>query len=186
MCLSDFHDVLARASQGDNDALGQLAAHIEPRLREAVHKRLAPWLRSALETMDVVQAVHKSLLVGIRDHRFTFASEEDVYALAFVMIRRKLARHAQQAQKRQEVLDLHRLVAGHRPSDDPARAVDDADQLQVLLGRLNNLRRRLLTLHLQGLSTAAIGEELGMTPENVRVERSRALAQLREGGLHMQ
>jgi len=185
MCVPCFAELLARARQGDNAAMTQLIANYEPQIRRVAHCRLGPALQAGFDSMDIVQSVHRSLLIGLRANRFSFASDNDLVALAVTMVTRKVARRAEQAQREQEILHLHRLILEQRSEGGPDRDVDLADQVKALLEPLADLDRRLLTYHLEGLGTAEIAARLGVKPDSLRVRRSRVFRKLREGGLDL-
>ena len=67
---NDFTDLLERARQGDDAALGELAQRYEPEVRMVARVLLGPALRPYLDSVDVVQSVHRSLMVGIRANKF--------------------------------------------------------------------------------------------------------------------
>jgi hypothetical protein len=46
-----------------------------------------------MDSMDVMQSVHRSLLTGLKNERFQFASPQQLIGLAVVMVQRKVARH---------------------------------------------------------------------------------------------
>jgi RNA polymerase sigma factor (sigma-70 family) len=66
-------DLLLRARDGDDDALGRLCSRYLPRLQRSAHGRLPAWARSALETQDLAQEtliqayLRQMLLNRIRD-----------------------------------------------------------------------------------------------------------------------
>src|SRR6188508_2597024 len=66
MAAATFDEILARARTGDEDALTELARQYEPEVRAVARVRLGPALRPYLDTMDLVQSVHRSLMVGLR------------------------------------------------------------------------------------------------------------------------
>src|SRR5688572_12807585 len=89
----NFAALLGRARQGDEAALAELAAKYEPEVRIDARVQLGQALRPYLDSMDLVQSVHRSLLVGLRQNKFEFASPENLIGLALTMVRRKVARH---------------------------------------------------------------------------------------------
>src|SRR5258708_25204250 len=102
----DFASVLARARGGDRAALDQLAREYEPKLRLVARVLLGPALRPYLDSVDLVQSVHKSLLLGLRGDKFALDTPDDLLALALTLVRRKVARQWRRLQRQ------HRLSAG--------------------------------------------------------------------------
>src|SRR5436189_5502451 len=68
-----FEEILAKARTGDEAALSDLARQYEPEVRAVARVRLGPALRPYLDTMDLVQSVHRRLLVGLRNNMFAFS-----------------------------------------------------------------------------------------------------------------
>ena len=63
----DYHtELLSRVQQGDEAALAELLQAYEPRLRTTARVLLGPLLRPHLDTVDLVQSVHRVLLPGLR------------------------------------------------------------------------------------------------------------------------
>src|SRR5262245_66665807 len=97
----DFTTLLARARRGDQAALDQLTREYEPKLRLVARVLLGPALRPYLDSVDLVQSVHKSLLLGLRDQKFDFDGPDNMLALALTLVRRKVARHWRRLQRQQ-------------------------------------------------------------------------------------
>jgi RNA polymerase sigma-70 factor (ECF subfamily) len=186
MAEHDFADLVALARSGDGIALARLAEQYEPQIRRVAHRRLGPALRPYLDTMDLVQSVHRSLMLGLRNNKFPIACAEDLIGLAVTMVLRKVARRWQQVQREREVIKLEELVLTRcRKADDPARAAELADQFRLLLGQLDDLDRRLLQLYLEEHSTVEAARILECNADVLRVRRSRLFRKLRARGLHV-
>jgi RNA polymerase sigma-70 factor (ECF subfamily) len=186
---ADFAALLGQARRGDRAALGELAQRYEPRLRVVARVLLGPALRPYLDSVDLVQSVHRSLLVGLRDDRFDIATPDNLLALALTMVRRKAARHWRRHQRqrrldRRDADDLPSLLTSlSSPGPDPARAAQLADAVRHLCADLDETDRRLLELRLQGYSTAEIAAELGVSDAAVRVRLARLRQRLRAAGV---
>src|SRR5262245_37939028 len=94
-----FAALLSRARQRDAEAMDELCRQYEPRLRVVARVLLGPALRPTLDSMDLVQSVHRSLLIGIRDDKFDISTPENLIALALSLLRRKVARHWRREQR---------------------------------------------------------------------------------------
>jgi RNA polymerase sigma-70 factor (ECF subfamily) len=141
--------------------------------------------------MDLVQSVHRSLLVGLRDGRFDISSPDRLIGLAMVIVRRKAAgkwRHLQ----RQQRLSGGDSTSGNLPAvlaelttpeGDPAQTAQYHDQLEQLCRQLDRAERRMLELRLAGYSTGEIAEQLGVNPVTLRVRMTRLRERLRSSGL---
>src|SRR5438128_1629711 len=97
----EFAALLQRARTGDQSALTHLAAQYEREVRIVARVLLGRGLRPYLDSLDLVQSVHKSLLIGLRTDRFDISSPEKLVALALTIVRRKVARHWRHLQRQQ-------------------------------------------------------------------------------------
>jgi len=188
---ADFAALLGRARQGDRTALGELARRYEPRLRVVARVLLGPALRPYLDSVDLVQSVHRSLLLGLRQQKFDLAGPEQLLALALTLVRRKVARQWRRLRRQQRLDpgpggggDLAQLLASlSSPQSDPARAAEFNDQLRQLCSNLDDTERRLLDLRLQGYSTAEIAARLDLNPITLRVRLTRLRQRLQAAGV---
>src|SRR3954463_712959 len=99
----EFEALLALARAGDRSALEQLARQYEPKVRLVARVLLGPALRPYLDSVDLVQSVHRSLLLGLRDDKFALANPEQLLALALTIVRRKVARQWRQNQRQRRL-----------------------------------------------------------------------------------
>ncbi len=88
-----FSQLLHRARENDAEALASICQHYEPKLRIVARVLLGPALRPHLDSMDLVQSVHRTLMLGLRDDKYDVSSPEKLLALALTIVRRKVARH---------------------------------------------------------------------------------------------
>src|SRR5215475_9847353 len=88
----DFAALLTRARAGDQEALATLVQQYESKLRVVARVLLGPALRPYLDSLDLVQSVHRSLMLGLREDKFDISTPENLLALALTMVRRKAAR----------------------------------------------------------------------------------------------
>src|SRR5262245_57435224 len=98
---SEFAELLAKARSGDEAALTRLAERYEPKVRVVARVLLGPALRPYLDSVDLVQSVHRSVVVGLRVGKFDLSAPGDLIALAVAMLRRKVARHWRHLRKQQ-------------------------------------------------------------------------------------
>jgi RNA polymerase sigma factor (sigma-70 family) len=171
-----FAELLAQARGGDAEAVGQIARLYEPDLLIAARVHLGPALRPYLDSLDLVQSVHRSLLVGLRNDKFEVNDARGLLALALTMVRRKVAR--QWRRHRRQVRPV-----GEQPADvlatlcsrntGPAVTAAVRDAVSRLWAELNADEREVLELRLQGYSTAEAAGRLGKTPEALRVRLHR-------------
>ena len=184
----DLPSLLARVQTGDDAALGLLLQHYEPRLRTAARVLLGPLLRPHLDSIDLVQSVHRMLLPALRDGRYALDDPEQLIALALTMLRRKVAtnwRRVKNGQDFQSLLgpdDLDPQVPSDHPDDDPARTAQMRDGLEHLLSRLSEADRQLLELRLAGLGSVDIAQKLGVDPHVLRARLSKLRQKLVAAG----
>ena len=88
-----FAILLDRARTGDGAALAQLSAAYANKVQIAARVLLGPALRPHFDSVDLLQSVHRSILIGIRHDKFDVSSPEKLVALAVTIVRRKVAKH---------------------------------------------------------------------------------------------
>lgn len=172
--------------------MAQLVARYEPEVRLVARVRLGAGLRPHMDSVDVVQSVHRSLLVGLREGKFDISSPDKLVALALSMVRRKVARHWRKLRRQQRLSDIASsdshdvpaLLASISHSDsDPAQAAELKDQIERVYRELDAVERRLIELRLDGCSTAEAARALGLDPDVLRVRLSRLRQRLRSSGV---
>jgi RNA polymerase sigma-70 factor (ECF subfamily) len=187
----DFGTRLARVRAGDQTALAELVLAYEPEVRIVAHVLLGPALRPHLDTQDLVQSVHKSLLLGLRDQKLNVSSPQHLVALAVTILKRKVGRKWRRVQRQRRINtdpgadhDLLELLSSlQRPQADPARTALLKDEVRQALQSLDVTDRRLLELRLGGCSTAEAARELALDANVLRVRLSRLRQCLRAAGV---
>jgi RNA polymerase sigma-70 factor (ECF subfamily) len=188
---SEFTALLARARDGDQAALTELVRQYEPKVRLVARVLLGPALRPYLDSLDLVQSVHRSLLVGLSQEKLDVSTPDHLIALALTLVRRKVARQWRRLQRQQRLdgrpgeprslADL--LTSLSSTEDDPARAAQRKDQVDHLCANLSDAERRLLELRVQGYSLPETAGELGLSDVALRVRLTRLRQRLRGAGL---
>jgi RNA polymerase sigma factor (sigma-70 family) len=187
----EFTALLARARGGDRSALDLLAREYEPKLRLVARLALGPALRPYLDSVDLVQSVHRSLMVGLKNQKFAFESPENLLALAATMVRRKAARHWRRLQRQQRLsaggsssMEMAPLLGSLSPTaDDPARAAQSREEIERFCTSLSDPERRLIELRLQGYTPAECAAEMGLSAVAFRVRLTRLRQRLRAAGV---
>jgi RNA polymerase sigma-70 factor (ECF subfamily) len=189
----EFAELLEKARAGDREALARLVERYEPKVRLVARVLLGPPLRPYLDSVDVVQSVHRSLLAGLRGGKFDLSAPENLVALAVTMLRRKVARQWRHLRKQ------HRLSLGDHPAPErgptdlldaraergvgPAREAEFRDSARKLYAHLGETEQRILDLRLQGHSTDEVAARLGLNPIALRVRMTRLRKRLEESGI---
>jgi RNA polymerase sigma factor (sigma-70 family) len=187
----EFAALVVRVRLGDEAALAALLQLYEPEVRLAARVLLGRALRCHLDSTDLVQSVHHSLMLGLRQNKFVLAGPHQLQALALTMVRRKVARHWRRL-RRQQPLDpevLETLASADAPTNpggpqaDPAAEAEYRDTLDYLYDKLDERDRPLVELRLQGYSTAEAARQLGEDADVLRVRLSRLRRRLRENNV---
>jgi RNA polymerase sigma factor (sigma-70 family) len=185
-----FADLLEQARRGDQVALARLAREYEPKVRLVARVLLGPALRPYLDSLDLVQSVHHSLLAGLRRQQFDVSTPDQLLALAVTLVRRKVATHWRRLRRQQRLShgaaadSLPDLLTGlSSPQPDPARQAQFRDQVRQLCDNLDETERRVLSLRLEGYSTAEIAGDLGISNIALRVRLTRLRQRLQAGGV---
>lgn len=186
----DFSTLLAKARQGDQEALAYLSRQYEPKLRIVARVLLGPALRPYLDSTDLVQSVHRSLMLGIKRQQFDIAGPENLVALALTLVRRKVARKWRRMQRQQrldcgraDTGDFAHLLTSLSGADNPARTAELREQVDHVCSNLDETERKIFELRSQGYSTAEIACQLGLNGGTLRVRMTRLRQRLRTAGL---
>ncbi|MEO1524776.1 MAG: sigma-70 family RNA polymerase sigma factor [Planctomycetota bacterium] len=167
-----FRSLLQQAQAGDQDALKRLIERYESKIRIVVRSRLGPLLRPYLDSVDVIQSVHRSMMSGLAQGKFDIESPQNLVALATTMVRAKISnqwrRHKRQI--RDCLSDTDRPV---KVSGDPLDQLIYNDEMQRLLEELPEVDCQVIRLRSEGLSTAEAARKLGIPANVVRVRLSR-------------
>jgi RNA polymerase sigma factor (sigma-70 family) len=188
--IDDFRGLMQQAQAGNEAALAQLCEHYEPKIRIVARVLLGPALRPHFDSLDLVQSVHRSLLVGLRQEKFDISTPENLMALATTMVRRKVARKWRTAQRQlrldrspnqSSIQDM--LVSLSTSEADPARVAEHRDEISKLYEQLDETERRILELRSEGFTTNEVAEQLGLSGVALRVRMTRLRQRLRTAGV---
>lgn len=183
-----FGDLLLRARGGDRAALDELTRTYEKDIRIAARVLLGPALRPHLDSIDLVQSVHRSLLMGVRQDKFDVTTPGQLVALALTLVRRKVARKWRTHRRQQRVAaptesldDILTTLRSHEA--DPGRAAQIRDAVERLCRELDADDRVLLELRLDGWTTAEAARRTGQSPDALRVRLHRLRKHLHDHGV---
>jgi len=187
----DLDTLLKQVQEGDEAALASLVEHYASTLRRVARASLGEPMRAHLDSIDLVQSVHRLMLVGLRNNKFEFRDHAQLLGLALTLVRRRVARHWRQMKNEPGTgthVALGSDAAGeHEPSakadGNPADQLAVNEQFDRLLDTLDPIDRRLLELRMEGLSTADVARELQVSPAMLRVRLGRLRQKLRESGV---
>lgn len=179
----EFDVLLARIRSGDDAASTELVSRYERAVIRAVRARLSNRMRRYLDSIDVVQSVHRSLLIGVRDQRYQFSHPAQLMALAMVLVQRKVARQWRKvkhypAESLDQALSQKQQAEPRQPEH--CVSIEANELLSQILARLGEVDRRLVLLKLDGHSSAEIGLKLGLDSAFIRMRWSRLRTNLRQ------
>ncbi len=183
----DVPTLLEGIRNGDEAALAELLQRYEAQLRLAARVLLGVKLRAQLDSLDLVQSVHRVLLPGLRAGKYDVSSLDKLLALARTVIRHKVGRNRRRMQREQatqatKVANDAADSASRLAAEDPSQAIETEDLKQRILASLSDPDRQLIELRVQGYSTAEIAEMLGCDAHALRARLSRLRQRLRRGG----
>ncbi len=179
-----FSVVLARARDGDAEAIADLYARHSRRVMAIVRRRLSPMLLAKYDTMDLAQSVFLEVLRELPrlDDKGEPAFANLLAIKAENKIRLKLRRHLGKSGGRAE----RRLASDADPPAADAHVgaalegVEDAVKLRRLLDDFDAGAREILRLHGDGRSFAEIASTLGLpSADAARKKHARLVAALR-------
>ncbi len=189
---NEFAELLNLAALGDASAQEKICKQYERQVRIVARVLLGPQLRSHLDTMDLLQSVHRSLLIGIKSDKFSIATSDKLVALACTIVRRKVARKWRKLRRQQrhahttsgDVAYLTQILSSitNHHTDQVAIAQFN-DQLESLCKSLHDIERKMLEMRLDGYTTDEVAEHLGMHPVAIRVRWTRLRQRLNESGI---
>jgi RNA polymerase sigma-70 factor (ECF subfamily) len=192
----DTEQLLARAAQGDQAALGQLLARHRPRLRHMIALRLDRRLQARLDPSDVLQDTLAEAARRLADYARLrplpfYPWLRQIAWERLVQLHRRHVRAGKRTVRREQA-DLplsdasalalaDRLVSGGSSPSDRLRHSEQRRRVQAILGQLAESDREVLVLrYLEHLSTPELAAVLGLTPAGVKTRQLRALRRLRD------
>lgn len=188
---AQFAELLARVRDGDEAATIQLVKRYEARVRLTARVLLGPALRPHLDSVDIAQSVHRTLLFGLKHDKFDLNSSDQLLALLLTVVRRKVAHQWRKAQRQRRLSTatdsmespVSLLAAMVSPQHDPAGSAAINDSVTQLLQGLDGTDRQAIELRLSGYSTVEVAAELGLDARVLRARLSRLRQRLRERGI---
>lgn len=184
--------LVEQAQQGDRDALGELCNRYLMRVLSAVRIRLGANLRRKVESWDIVQEVMIDALRGVDS--FDFRTEGAFLKFLNKVVENRIRDEADRwaAQKRspdREIpLDNARSNETANPLDLPCsmpspssvlRLTEDLARLEAAIECLpDEYRELIIATKLEGRSFQELAEDLGKSPDAVRMQVNRAIMAL--------
>jgi len=183
---TDFLDLIQRARSGNETAWAELVRRFEPFIQRVVRIRMRQHgefdrVRHDVGSSDVCQSVFSSLFRGLKENRYRLEEPGDLEKLLRVMIRYHVATKARRSWvKLRELFGDFEHAEWPDSAPRPDQQVADSDLVESIQEQFSEEELELVTMWLDELSWAAIGEKLGCTADAARVRLSRAVARVRE------
>lgn len=181
-----FSDLLARARDGDQDALAEIYERFAGRVTGAVRRRLKLDLRRKYDSTDLVQSVFAEVLKDIPriEDRGEEAFRNWLYIKTENKVRGKLRRVlGKEGERVERPLDSKSPIAANESGPATRAAGDDENRkARDLLASLDEDGRTVVALRLeQGLSFEEIAQQLNLASADAARKRyARAVGRMRK------
>ncbi|CAN5836988.1 hypothetical protein BH23PLA1_BH23PLA1_33590 [soil metagenome] len=175
-----FADLIARARDGDEDAINALLRDFEDDVRIAVRRHLPKALRTQFDSMDFVQNFWASVFAGGEVEADRFENREHLLGFLTGVARNKVYEEYRR-RTRTRKYDLRREVPlyvrrGDReeprdvPASDPtpSQNMQERDRFEQLTSGRDSREAQIVELRLLGLTNDEIAERTGMHERTVR------------------
>jgi RNA polymerase sigma-70 factor (ECF subfamily) len=192
----DTEQLLVRAADGDEAALGQLLERHRQRLRQMIALRLDRRLQARLDPSDVLQETLAEAARRLADYARLrplpfYPWLRQLAWDRLVQLHRRHVRAGKRSVRREEAgLPLSeesalaladRLVSGGSSPSARLQHSERCRRVQALLAQLAESDREVLVLrYLEHLSTQELAAVLGLTPAGAKTRQLRALRRLRD------
>lgn len=178
---SEFAQLVNRVRDGDDSAMTKLTEKYGAAMRRTARELIGKSLQSHLDSVDLVQSVQLILWLGLRAGKFTIEGPENLLGLAKTLLKRKVARYCRSV-KLQMKCTIEANLADTLPDTmlfgatnegEPARISELDDLVEHFINQLGDLDRRLISLRLEGYSTAEVARSLNVDSGLLRVRLGR-------------
>jgi RNA polymerase sigma factor (sigma-70 family) len=180
-------DLIAAYQQGDAAAQQELLERLETQLRSLVRALLGKQIRTERESLDVCQSLMLAFHLQAKAGKLKLDSEEALRSYLRTMIRHKLANLADR-------LKTAKRGAGKPPASAEELALPSFDPSASMVAGTAEMRARLeqvldkeelaiLEGRLAGRTNQEIADDLGKTPDAVRMTWKRARDKLVAQGI---
>jgi RNA polymerase sigma factor (sigma-70 family) len=178
-------ELLNRILRGDEQAAATVFERYAERLSHLARSRLSARLAARTDPDDIVMSAYRSFFVGAREGRFHVECGGDLWRLLVEVTLHKLYRqaahhHAQRRSVRRELAPTDSnpplsSAASREPTAEEGLLA--AEELENLLGKLNDRGRAIVELRLQGFTQEEIAKHVGCSSRTVRkwLENARKL-----------
>ena len=191
MASRELQEFFAALRSGDPQNVESLLTRLEPSLRRIIRARLQDArVRRVADTSDIFQSLLKDFLFQRESQRSPSESSAGESSAGMYAYLGAAAGHKIQAKLRKERRHVGGLADDREPvSPGPAagQPLENRDFIEVLRKRLDEDRRLLFDLALQGLAWTEIAATVGGKPDTLRMQLRRGIAsvlsEMRDEGL---
>lgn len=182
---NEFDRLMDCLRRGDEDAASEVFHRFAQRLIALARSQLDSRLRTRVEPEDVVQSVFRSFFTRFEAGQFQLGNWDNLWTVLTLITVRKCANRTEFWQAAKRDLQREANLPRHRGSLEDAQARDPtpaeaailSESVELLMKKVPEQDRSILTLHLQGCDIAAISAQVGRTERTVRrtLERIRRM-----------
>lgn len=185
--------MLQQAALGVEAAQHAISEKYSRQVRVIARVLLGPQLRQHFDSMDLLQSVHHSILIGLRQQRYQFSDPDKLIALACTILRRKVAKKWRRTRRQlnlssnstgstESLADLLSSITNHET--DPSMIAQFNDQLAEICSQMGETERQMLEMRLDGYTNQEVAERLGLHPIALRVRWTRLRQKLTALGIN--
>ena len=178
---ASFHDLQAGLQIGDHEAARELFTRFATRLVSLARSRMDARLQQKVDPEDVMQSVYKSFFARAAEGQFEFDNWDNLWTILAVITLRKCGhrveffRAACRDIRREQVpaaFNADESIASFQAiarDPQPSEAFLLTETLERVMQQLDEREQQVLTLRLQGYSTAEIAPLVQRTDRTVRL-----------------
>jgi RNA polymerase sigma factor (sigma-70 family) len=177
---------------GEHEAMFTFWHHYGPMLERLADRNLAQGLRRRFGAEDIVQSACRTFFRRAQAGEFAIPNEDCLWrllcAITLTKLRQQARFHGRKRRDARQEKHLDSVNLQGRPKvrqladevSDPEDAVEFADQMQALIGSLEEKEREVLELKLQDVANEEIARRLGCAERTVRRRLERIEVILRK------
>jgi len=177
-------ELIRRWRNGDDEAAAVIFERYRIRLISLVRSKLSKKLARRVDAEDIVLSAYRSFFVLAQSSTRPSSDSVDLWPLLTTITLRKLAHHARFHSAEKRTVDheqwddssLFEFVASREPSVEDAAMM--CDEIENLLGRIDETAREVAVLTLQGFDVVTISKKLNLNERTVRRAIERIVAMI--------
>ena len=167
--------IFDRVVDGDDEAAKELFDAYVCRLVALTRSRLSEKLRQRVDAEDIVQSAFRSFFVRAQAGQYAIGRGGDLWRLLASITRNKVLKKAEHHRQQRRALTREEAEAGlvqqaaneaQTPTD--FEAIVLADEVELVMRRLDAPRQQVLQMRLQGQNVAEIAAALDRSERTIR------------------